>query len=275
MNKLDGLDVLVNLMGAPIADRPWTRARRQVLYDSRVKAMQSIADSLGKLPGGPEHLIGVSGLGRFGPERGEEILDDDAPPGGGFLAELSCAWEESQIEAGADLGCRTAVLRMSICLSPTGGVFPLMVKPFRVGFGGWLGNGKQFTSWIGIRDTVGCLMHLMDHPLCEGGFNGTVPEPTRNKEWCRALGRALHRPVMTHAPQWALRGALGELANDLFLSSLRCVPRKLHASGYRFQDVEPEDTFSWLLEQLADEQSDIMENRIPRRRIKRRDRRRG
>ncbi|MEQ1504309.1 MAG: DUF1731 domain-containing protein, partial [Myxococcota bacterium] len=173
------------------------------------------------------------------------FIDDDDPPGTGFMAELCVAWEAAQL-ASESIGCRSAVLRMSVVLSPTGGAFPLMVMPFRY-IGGWLGHGRQYTPWISIDDAVGALIHLADHPDCRGAFNGTVPNPPQNKEWLKALGREMHRPVVTHAPRWALRGALGELADSLLIASIRAVPRKLLATGYTFVDPEAEPTFAKLL----------------------------
>ena len=107
-----------------------------------------------------------------------------------------------------------------------------MLKPFSYGIGGWLGDGKQYTSWISIRDAVGAFIHAADHDACSGAYNGTVPQPISNYEWCKSLGEVLHKPVLTHAPKWALRGALGELADDIFLASTRAVPDRLLASGY-------------------------------------------
>ena len=144
---------------------------------------------------------------------------------------------------------------MSIVLAPHGGAFPLLVVPFRYGFGGWLGPGDQYTPWITIRDAVGALLHLLDRPGCHGGFNGTVPEPTQNRAWAEAFGRVIDRPVRTHAPKWAMRGALGELAEQIFLSSCRATPRKLVESGYRFQDTDPEAAFRWLVDRLEQEKA--------------------
>jgi len=264
--RLEGIDAVINLAGAPLADRPWTKVRRETLRESRIRSTEVLLDALAGLKSGPSVFVGCGGLGWFG-DRGEQILDDDDPPGEGFLAQLAQDWESAQMKA-ETLGCRTTVLRMSIVLSPTGGVFPLMVKPFRLGIGGWLGNGRQFTSWISIRDAVGAFIHLLDHSHCSGSFNGTVPEPCRNKEWCKSLGRALNRPVLTHAPKWALRGALGELADDLFLASLRPVPRKLQQSGYRFADTDIESTFAWLVGELGNADADSWQH-LPRRRARR------
>jgi len=247
IERLEALDGLFNLAGAPIANRPWTKARRKVLWDSRIQATEVLIESLARLDTPPRVYVGVGGLGIFG-DRGEEEIGDDDPPGTGFLSELCIGWETAHMSA-ENLGSRAAVLRMSLVLSPTGGVFPLMVRPFRY-IGGWMGNGRQFTSWISIRDCVGALIHLAETNTCSGYFNGTVPEPVHNREWCKALGRVMHRPVVTHAPKWAMRGALGELADELFLASLRCVPRKLLASGFTFEDPDAEETFEWLIAEI-------------------------
>jgi uncharacterized protein (TIGR01777 family) len=248
LSRLEGIDTVVHLAGAPIADRPWTHSRRKILRSSRIASAHVLQDALSRLSAPPTLYVGAGGLGRFG-DRGDDIIDDDADPGSGFLADLATDWEAAHFKA-VDLGCRVAVLRMSIVLSPTGGAFPLMVKPFRLGIGGWLGNGRQYTSWISVRDAVGALLFLLDNPACSGSYNGCTPEPCRNKAWFKALGRALNRPVLTHAPKWALRGALGDLADDLFLASLRPVPRKLLQAGYSFQDPDIEQTFRWMIEEM-------------------------
>lgn len=245
VERLAGLDAVVNLSGAPIGARPWTKARRKVLWDSRVEATSTLIRSLRELPAPPAVYLGAGGLGLFG-DRGLEAVDDDAPPGTGFLAELSLAWEQAHLASRTALGSRAAVLRMSMVLGATGGLLPLLVPPFRV-VGGWLGDGKQLTSWISLRDTVAAFLWLLDHPELDGGFNGTVPDAVPNYEWCAALGRVLHRPVVMQAPKWAMRGALGDLADDLFLASLRAVPRRLLASGFRFTDTEIEPTFRGLV----------------------------
>ena len=242
--KLEGCDVLFNLTGAPMATRPWTRARRQVLYDSRIKATEALMESLEQLDQPPGAFIGVSNLGLFG-DRGDDVLDDEAPPGTGFLADLCIAWEHAHAAAEA-LGCRVAVLRMAVVLAPDDGAFPLMVRPFRY-VGGWLGNGQQYTPWLSIRDCVGALLFLADNEHLEGPVNGTVPDPTRNRAWLQAFGRVMNKPVVTHAPKWALRGACGELADEIFLASVRAVPRKLLDGGYDFVDTDAEEAFRWLL----------------------------
>jgi uncharacterized protein len=269
--QLEGLDVLFNLGGAPLADRPWTKQRRKVLTDSRVQATKVLLDSLELLDAPPKVVVGPGGLGFFG-DRGDAILDDDDAPGSGFLAELCVAWEQSTLDATRRLGARAAVLRMSVALSPTGGAFPLMVRTFRY-FGGWLGNGRQYTPWISVHDAIAAFIHLADRPECTGAFNGTVPVPTPNKEWMKALGRVMHRPVLTHAPRWALRGALGELADSMLIASIRAVPRKLMDSGFQWSDTEAEAAFTRLKGELEEiraepESSTALAVRRGRRRVR-------
>ncbi len=264
VRRLEGFDAVVNLTGAPIADRPWTKMRRRTLHDSRVAATGVILESLARLEARPRIYLGAGHLGIYG-DRGETILDEEAERGEGFLADLSEDWERAHFSADAVLGARVAVLRMAVSLAPTGGVFPLMIQPFRVGLGGWLGDGRQYLPWIGIRDTVAAFRFLLDHDRCTGVFNGCVPEPTRQKEWARALGRALDKPVMRNAPRWALRGALGELADDLFLASIRAVPRKLQQAGFRFEEANAEAHFRWLVATL-DDPGELARHKPPRRR---------
>lgn len=247
--RLEGVDAVVNLAGAPLAGRPWTTQRRELLRRSRVDATEVLLRSLAELDRPPPVYVGAGGLGIFG-DRGEAVIDDDDPPGEGFLADLCIAWEGAHLRAEEELGARASVLRMSVVLSHTGGAFPLMIRPFHY-VGGWLGNGRQHTAWISIRDCVRALEHLLDEDRCHGAFNGTVPGPIANKEWCRALGRVMKRPVVTHAPKWALRGALGDLADELFLASLRAIPRKLTDTGFTFVDTDAEATFRWLLAEIG------------------------
>jgi uncharacterized protein (TIGR01777 family) len=244
---LEGADAVFQLSGAPIADRPWTTQRRKVLYDSRVRATETLLAAFQELDHPPKAFVSTSGLGLFG-DRGEELLTDDSPPGHGFFPELCVAWEHANLAA-EQLGIRCAVLRMNLVLSPQGGVFPLMVRPFRL-LGGWLGDGRQFTPWISIRDAVGALVHLADRQACRGVYNGTVPEPIRNREWLEALGRVMDVPVVTHAPKWALRGALGELADGLLVASVRARPDRLLGAGYTFVDPDAEATFRWLVTEI-------------------------
>lgn len=240
------LDAVVNLAGAAIADRPWTRARRKVLWESRVDVTASLIAALAARPSPPRVYLGASSLGFFG-DRGDDWLDEGAPVGAGFLAELSQAWEEQHAASERALACRAVWLRMTVVLSNAGGAFPLLVRPFQLALGGWLGDGRQYTSWIGDRDAVAAWLWALDRAATRGPLHATVPSPIPNYDWVKALGRALHRPVLTKAPKWALRGALGELADDLYLASIRARPAVLERSGFRFVEPEVEAVFRRLV----------------------------
>lgn len=248
LSELSGVHTVFNLAGEGLAERPWTKARRQRLRDSRVQTTQALNEALGALAAPPKAVIGAGGLGFFG-DGGDRFLYDEDEPGEGFLAELCVEWEEAQNAAVERFGTRVCTLRMGMVLAPDGGAFPSMLKPFRY-VGGWLGNGRQFTPWIAITDAVGAMVFLSDNDGCMGPFNGCVPDPQRNKAWSKALGRATSRPVVAHAPTWALRGAFGELADVLLLASVRSVPKKLLDAGYAFEEPEPEAAFRSLIAQI-------------------------
>lgn len=248
--RLERLDAWVNLIGAPLAARPWTPMRREVLTSSRVAATENLLRSLSRLAEPPSTFVGVSSLGVFG-DHGQGWIDDDGRPGSGFLAELSAAWETSHLVSADVLGSRAAVLRLGVVISSTGGVFPPLLRAFRYGLGGWLGDGRQYTAWISLRDTVRAFLHIIDHPEAKGAYNASVPEPPTNRSWCEAIGRVAGKPARTHAPKWALRGAFGELADELLLASCRARPRRLLEQGFRFDDTDCEATFKLLAEELG------------------------
>lgn len=245
LRRLEGLDALVNLTGAPLAARPWTPHRREVLRQSRVDATEILLKSLARLEDPPKVFVGAGSLGLFG-DHGVGWIDDDERPADGFLAELAASWETAHLISADVLGCRAAVLRMGVVMAAEGGIYPHLLRAFRYGFGGWLGDGRQYTAWLSLRDAVGAFVHLIDHPEARGAFNGSVPQPVMNREWCEALGAAVGFVPRTHAPKWALRGALGDLADELLLASCRARPRKLVESGFVFHDVDARETFGRL-----------------------------
>ncbi|MFM2162442.1 MAG: hypothetical protein RLZZ383_1954, partial [Pseudomonadota bacterium] len=252
LRRLDGLDALFHLGAAPLAARPWTPARRHLLRESRVEATEALWRTFQRLDRPPEVIVGVGSLGMFG-DRGVGHVDDDDHPAAGFLAELSAAWETAHRIATDVLGARTAVLRMGIVLASEGGALPLLARAFHSGIGGWAGDGRQVTPWISLHDAVRALTFLLDTPEASGGFNGAPPDLVANRAWCEALGAAAGHPIRTHAPKWALRGALGDLAEGLLLASCRATPRKLQALGFRFDDVDVDVVFRRLVAEILRE----------------------
>lgn len=231
--ELDGaapLDAVVNLAGAPIADRPWSAARRELLWHSRVDLTRTLVDWMGRQPTPPRTLLSASAVGWYG-DRGDQALDESSPPGGqDFGSRLCMAWEQ-EAERAAQAGTRVAVLRIAPVLASQGGMLARLRPPFRLGLGGRLGSGQQWMPWIHLDDLVALFDHLLRHTECRGAFNACAPEALRNADFTRALARALHRPAVLPAPAWALRLALGEMA-VLLLGGQRLAPQRTQRSGF-------------------------------------------
>ncbi len=226
-------DAVVNLAGAPIADRPWTSARRQLLWSSRIELTEHLVDWLGSLARPPRVLLSGSAVGWYG-DGGERLLDEDSAAGNeDFGSQLCFAWEEAAQRAEA-LGIRVIRLRTAPVLAPAGGMLARLRLPFSLGLGGRLGSGRQWMPWIHLDDEVGLIDFLLQHEDCAGPYNACAPQTVRNAEFTRALARALHRPACLPAPAWALRLALGELSG-LLLGGQHLQPRRALEAGYRFR----------------------------------------
>jgi hypothetical protein len=217
-----------------------TPARKRRIRASRVESTEALVASLAALPEGdrPECLVCASAVGYYG-SRGDAELDETAAPGDGFLAEVCVAWEHAALAA-ADLGIRTVCLRIGIVLAREGGALPRIALPFRWGFGGRLGDGRQWFPWIHVDDLVALVRAALDDPRWSGPVNAVAPGIATNAELTRALGAVLRRPTLLPVPATALRIALGELSGEL-LGSRRVVPRAAHQRGFRFAypDLEP------------------------------------
>jgi uncharacterized protein len=227
-----GADAVVNLAGAPIADGRWTESRKQLLVSSRVDTTRSLVNALARMAARPRVLISASAIGYYG-DRGDEILKEDSPPGPDFLSEIAKAWEGEAMKAEA-LGIRVVLARFGIILAKGGGAFPRMLKPFRLGLGGKLGSGQQWMSWIIVEDVVNILRLAIENGAVRGPINVVAPQPVRNVDFTTALASAVHRPALFAAPAFALRVAMGEMADALLLASQRVVPDQLQRLNFRF-----------------------------------------
>jgi uncharacterized protein len=232
---LDGGTAIVHLAGEGIAEGRWTDEKKRRIRSSRVDSGHAVLDAIRQAKEAPRALLQGSAVGYYGP-CGEELVTEDHPPGRDFLGEVCVEWEASTAEA-EGLGVRRALLRTGIVLSPDGGALPKMALPFRMGVGGSLGSGRQWFPWIHVADEVGAIRFLLERDDARGPFNLTAPEPLTNRDFSRELGRALHRPSFAFAPGFALRLALGELADSL-LNGQRAVPRRLLELGYVFRYPE-------------------------------------
>ena len=237
-----GADAVVNLSGASIAGKRWTPSQKEVLRSSRVRATRALVAALGRMSAKPAVLISASAVGIYG-NRDGEILMEESPPGNDFLADLAREWEAEALKAEA-FRTRVVLARFGLILAGTGGALPVMMRPFRFGLGGTIGSGNQWVSWISLADVVGVLLRCLNNtPITgavefgpiSGPVNVVAPQPVTNSEFTRELARALNRPALIPAPAFALRLALGEMADALLLASQRVVPKKLLESGYQFQ----------------------------------------
>lgn len=231
--EIDGAGAVVNLAGESIAGRRWTTAHKQRIAESRMKAAASIATAIKRAASPPPVLVSASGIGYYGPH-GDEVLTEEAPPGRDFLAEV-CRRSEVAASVAASDRTRVVCMRSGLVLERDGGALPPMLPPFRFGVGGPLGSGQQYWSWIHRDDWVALVRWCAQTASVDGPVNATAPEPVRNRDFARALGRALHRPSFMPAPAFALRILLGEMADALALTGQRVVPAKAERMGFTFR----------------------------------------
>ena len=234
--RLEGVDAFVHLAGENIATGRWTGTKRARIRNSRVEGTRVIASTLAKLERKPSVLVCASAIGYYG-NRGDQVLDESSAPVTGFLAEVCRDWEEATRSA-EDAGIRVVHLRIGVIISRGGGALPQMLTPFKLGVGGRIGNGRQFWSWVALEDVVGSIQHVIDHQNICGPVNSVSPQPMTNNDFTKTLGAVVGRPTVFPMPAFAARLVLGQMANDLLLSSARVVPRQLEASGYRFRQPD-------------------------------------
>lgn len=244
LDGVDPMDAVVNLAGAPIADRPWTEARRTVLWRSRVDLTCTLVDWMGRQAVPPGILLSGSAVGWYG-DRGDERLDEDSVPGqSDFGSRLCVAWEQ-EAQRASQWGVRVALLRTAPVLASQGGMLTRLLPAFRLGLGGRLGDGRQWMPWIHIDDQVALIDHLLRHE-CSGAFNACAPEAVRNSDFTRRLARTLRRPAILPVPAWALRLALGEMS-VLLLGGQRLAPVRTEASGFTWMHPELTTALTQLL----------------------------
>jgi uncharacterized protein (TIGR01777 family) len=236
MDAVGDCDTVVHLAGENIFAKRWKPAFKELLYASRVKSTENVVQALARNPrtstGQPKTLVNASAIGYYGPH-GDEELDEESPPGDDFLAQICRDWEKAARQA-EPLGVRVALVRVGVVLDREGGALAQMLTPFKLGVGGPTGSGRQWMSWIHHADLVGLFLLALDNPAATGPLNGTAPGPVPNKEFARALGRALHRPAFLPTPGLALRAMLGEVAG-IITTGQRVLPRKAMSLGYTFR----------------------------------------
>lgn len=223
-------DAVVNLAGEPVIGKRWTEKQKQSLAASRVGITDQIVAAIAATPR-QRVLVSTSAVGYYG-DTGAREVDEDSPPASGFLAELSVAWEQAALRASA-YDTRVVLVRVGLVLGRGGGVLGQMLPLFKLGVGGPLGSGDQYFPWVHLDDLVELYAAAITDPRLQGPVNGVAPGIVTNREFARALGRAVHRPAILRVPPFALRLALGEAAGAL-VDGQRVVPRRTQALGFRF-----------------------------------------
>ncbi|MGE8042623.1 TIGR01777 family oxidoreductase [Pseudomonas monteilii] len=248
----DPVDAVINLAGAPIADRPWSAARRQLLWASRIGVTEQLLAWFEhrRQTGGslPAVLVSGSAVGWYG-DGGERELTEGSPPvKSDFASQLCIAWEETAQRAEA-LGIRVARVRTGLVLASDGGMLARLRVPFKLGLGGRIGNGRQWMPWVHIDDQIALIDFLVQHGECSGPYNACAPAPVRNREFTQALARALHRPACLPVPAFLLKAGLGEMSN-LLLGGQRALPQRLREAGFVFRFTDLKSALDALSERL-------------------------
>ncbi len=226
------IDAVLHLAGENVAGGRWTAARKQRIAASRGPVTERLCRALAALPQPPRTLISASATGIYG-DRGDRELDERSEPGSGFLADVARAWEAGTAPA-RDAGMRVVHLRLGMVLDPGGGALQKLLLPFRLGLGGRLGDGRQWTSWITRDDLLRAIRFVLVHAEMSGPVLAVAPEPVPNAQFTAALAKALRRPALLPVPKVALRLLFGEMADALLLASQRCRPQELLQAGFRF-----------------------------------------
>ncbi|SQG00205.1 nad-dependent epimerase dehydratase [Paucimonas lemoignei] len=239
------VDALINLAGAPIADRPWTRKRRTLLWDSRIGLTEQLLAWMEQREQKPQVMISGSAVGWYG-DGGERELDETAQPvKEDFASHLCGAWEETAQRAQA-LGVRVVIIRTGLVLSDQGGFLQRLLLPFKFGMGGPIGNGRQWMPWIHIQDQIAAIEFLLNQSDAQGPYNLCAPSPARNSDFAKALAAVLHRPAFMPLPGLALKILMGELS-VLLLGGQRARPARLEEAGFSFRFTQLHDALNDLL----------------------------
>ena len=236
--KLAGFDAIVHLAGKSISGR-WSENFKREVRESRVLGTRTLATAAAesfRRTGLPRAFVAASATGYYG-NRGDEELTEDSKRGSGFLAEVCEEWEAAATPA-AEAGVRVVNLRIGVVLAKHGGALQAMLPAFRLGLGGPVGDGRQYMSWIALDDVVGAFLFALTNEKLHGPVNAVAPQPVRNVEFVRALGKALHRPAFFPLPAFVVRTAFGEMGEALLLGSAWVRPAKLEAAGYPFRHPE-------------------------------------
>lgn len=246
---LEGMDAVIHLAGEPLTALRWTAAKKRRIYESRADGTRLLARTLAGLDQPPQVLISQSAAGFYG-DRGDEILTEESQPGVGFLSRVAVAWEQATAPA-SDRGIRVVLLRGAPVLAPHSPFITRLLPAFRLGIGGPFGSGRQWWPWIVLDDLVRIVQHVLQREELYGPVNVVAPELHTNREFVRSLGYVLRRPALIPIFPPILRAFMGEVAQDMLLSSQRVEPRLLLSSGFRFEFPTLEPAIRHVLDRPA------------------------
>ncbi len=233
-----GADAICHLAGEPVVGTRWTAERKRALLASRIDLGGALAAAVRAAPPRPRVLVSASAVGIYG-DTGDTAVDESAPAGAGFLAELCVAWEKAAAAAEGE-STRVTMARMGVVLGPGGGALDEMLTPFRMGIGGPIGSGRQWMSWVHLDDVVSMWVAALGDDRFVGPWNAVSPNPVTSHDFAKALGRALHRPAVMPVPAFALKALYGEGASML-LEGQRAVPAALRARGFAWRSPTVEE----------------------------------
>jgi len=245
LEKLEGVDAVIHLAGAGVADGRWTEARKKEIHDSREQGTRTLATALAKLERPPKVFISASAVGFYG-DTGDTEVDESAAPADDFLAKVCVAWERETAPAEAR-GIRTVKPRVGVVLSPAGGALHKMLPPFKLGGGGPQGSGQQWMSWIHLDDLLGLLHHALFDEALSGPVNAVAPNPVRNADFAHTLGHVLGRPAVLPLPAAAIRAGFGEMGEAVLLAGQRVRPVRAQAAGFPYLYPQLESALRMLL----------------------------
>ncbi|AKJ01444.1 hypothetical protein ATI61_103151 [Archangium gephyra] len=245
MVALEGVDAVVHLAGAPIAEGRWTEERKALIRRSRVEGTRVLCESLARLARPPKVLVCASAMGFYG-SRGDEVLTESSPPGEGFLADVTREWEAASAPA-EQAGIRVVHLRLGVVLSARGGALAKMLPAFQAGAGGRIGDGQQWMSWVSLEDLLGLIHFALFTPGLRGPVNAVAPQAVRQEAFARTLGHVLSRPAVMPLPAAAVRAAFGEMGEETLLLSSHVRPEVAERQGFSFLHPSLEQTLRFTL----------------------------
>jgi uncharacterized protein (TIGR01777 family) len=238
---LDGADAVVNLAGVGIGDQRWSPQRKAIIHDSRIIPTRARASASAQAATPPSVFVSASGAGYYGTANGEPKTER-SPAGSDFLAQICEAWEAEALRA-RSAGTRVVLVRSGVVLERSGGALSRMLPAFRAFAGGPIGSGRQYMSWIHRIDWIEMIRWIIDTPAISGPVNASAPVPVTNREFARALGRAMRRPAIVRVPAFVLKVLFGEMAGPLLLTGQRVLPERALASGFHFRYPEIDQAF--------------------------------